>query len=123
MESAMKELYRLYRRGRRYYCENNETGQQESLRTSDKAAAVRFLNARNEAPKMAGQNLQISRAYMAASDPNMPKRIWQDVVDFIINVQCEVMNSAQVNVGRDCPELERFQKMSRLRLDNRKVPN
>jgi hypothetical protein len=52
MESAMKMVFRLYRRGRKYYCEHNETGQQESLRKCDKAAATRLLNARNEATQM-----------------------------------------------------------------------
>ena len=80
----MRATFRLYRRGRKYYCEHNETGQQESLHTCDKAAATRLLNARNEAAQMAGLNLQISRAYMVASDPKMPERTWQDVVDFII---------------------------------------
>ncbi len=46
----MKLTFRLYRRGRRYYAQNNETGQQVSLHTSDKTEATRLLNAKNEAP-------------------------------------------------------------------------
>jgi hypothetical protein len=49
MESAMKLTFRLYRRGRRYYVQNNDTGQQESLETSDKQLATRLLHAKNEA--------------------------------------------------------------------------
>jgi hypothetical protein len=36
----MEATFRLYRRGRKYYCQHNETGQQESSRTCDKAAAT-----------------------------------------------------------------------------------
>jgi hypothetical protein len=32
----MKATFRLYRRKRTYYCQHNETGQQESLRARDK---------------------------------------------------------------------------------------
>ena len=84
MDPAMKPKYRMYRRGRVYYCQENETGQQESLKTSDKNTATRFLNAKNEASLLAGANLHVARAYMVASDPHMPKRTWQEVVDFII---------------------------------------
>ena len=35
----MKMPFRLYRRGKTYYAQNNDTGEQESLRTKDKATA------------------------------------------------------------------------------------
>jgi integrase len=101
MESAMKMVFRLYRRGRKYYCEHNETGQQESLRTCDKVTATRLLNARNEATQMAGMNLQISRAYMVAADPNMPKRKWHEVVDFIIKDKTGPSRTRWINVSKD----------------------
>lgn len=97
----MKMAFRLYRRGRRYYCEHNDTGQQESLRTCDKAVATRLLNARNEATQMAGLNLQISRAYMTATDPHMPKRTWQEVVDFIIGNKSGPSQRRWINVSKD----------------------
>ena len=82
MDAAMKLKFRMYRRGRIYYVEDNEAGQQESLKTSDKAAATRLWNAKNEASILANSNLQVACAYMAASDPHMPKRTWKEVVDF-----------------------------------------
>src|SRR5512133_2692260 len=85
MDTAMRFKFRLYRRGRTYYVQDNDTGAQESLQTKDKVTAVRLLNAKNEASILAGSNLQVARAYMAASDPNMPKRTWKKVVDFIID--------------------------------------
>jgi hypothetical protein len=97
----MKATFRLYRRGRQYHCQHNETGQQESLHTRDKAAATRLLNARNEAAQMAGLNLQISRAYMVASDPKMPERTWQEVVDFIIEQKSGPGAHRWVSVSKD----------------------
>ena len=67
-----------------YYAHNNETGQQESLRTSDKGEARRLLSAKNESACMGNLNLQIARAYMVAVDPEMPKRTWREVIRFMI---------------------------------------
>ena len=80
----MKFKFRLYRRGRTYYVQDNDTGAQESLHTKDKTHATRLLNGKNEASILAGSNLQVARAYMVASDPHMPKRTWKEVIDFII---------------------------------------
>jgi integrase len=79
----MKLAFRLYRRGGVYYCQHNQTGRQESLRTSDAGQAARLLHARNEASRMAGLNLAIARAYMVAADPRMPERTWKEVIDFM----------------------------------------
>lgn len=97
----MKLTFRLYRRGRRYYAQNNETGQQVSLHTSDKAEATRLLNAKNEAPILMGTNMQVARAYMAVTDPHMPKRIWKEVVDFIIDQKEGPNKKRWVNVSKD----------------------
>ena len=80
----MKPAFKLYRRKRIYYCEHIESGQQESLRTSDGDEATRLFHAKNEAAQMGAANLQISRAYMGAADPDMPKRIWRDVIQTVI---------------------------------------
>ena len=80
----MKQAFRLYRRSGICYCHNNDTGQQESLRTSDKCDAKRLVHAKNEAACMGTLNLQIARAYMVAVDPHMPERTWREVIRFII---------------------------------------
>src|SRR3569833_4377216 len=85
MSSKLKLKFRLYQRGSNgYYIENNETGQQESLHTKDRTEAIRLWNAKNEPNILAGSNLQVSRAYMVASDPHMPERDWQEVVAYNI---------------------------------------
>ena len=64
----MKQSFRLYRRKKVYYCQDNATGKQESLHPCDKVDAGRILHAKNEAGQMGTLNLQIARAYMVASE-------------------------------------------------------
>jgi len=64
----MKPRFILYRRGQTYYCEDTASGKQASLRTKDKTIATRLLHAKNEAELQPAINLQIARAYLAASD-------------------------------------------------------
>jgi hypothetical protein len=45
----MKHRFTLYRRGRVYYCQDNETGKQASLHTEDKDEALTILHSKNEA--------------------------------------------------------------------------
>lgn len=98
----MKTAFRLYRRKKVYYCEDNETGQQESLHTSDKAEAVRLLNAKNEPAHVGVISLQIASAYMGAVDPQMASRTWDDVISFIIGQHKEGPTRARwENVKRD----------------------
>src|SRR5436309_1476905 len=77
----MKRRFLLFFRGQTYYCEDTDTGKQESLRTKDKAAALRLLNARNEAQEQPAINLQIARAYLQAGDPAVPTRTGQFVME------------------------------------------
>ena len=77
----MKSRYRLFRRGRIYWCQDNDTGQQQSLRTKDKHEAQTLLHAKNESHRQAALNLQIARTYLQAGDPEMVSRTWQSVMD------------------------------------------
>src|SRR5689334_4219313 len=78
----MTQKFRLYRRGNgRFYTEDNATGKQESLGTSDKAEALRLLMARNEAEQQPAFNFQIARTYFAAGDPALARRTWKDVME------------------------------------------
>jgi hypothetical protein len=74
----------MYRRGAVFYAQNNETGEQESLGTKDRREAARILHAKNEPQRNAALNLQIGRAYLAASDPKMMTRTWEDVMREIL---------------------------------------
>lgn len=83
----MKSKYRLFRRGQVFWCQDNDTGRQESLRTKDRQLADRFLHARNEAHEQPLINLQIARTYLLVSDPRIGKRTWQDVMDELVKLK------------------------------------
>ena len=88
MDLAMKPAFRLYRRGRIYWCQNNQTDKQTSLHTSDRDEARRLLNANNEAAQNpAALNIQIGRSYLAMADPEMAQRTWKDVFDRMLEAK------------------------------------
>ena len=59
----MKPRFQMFLRGTTYYYQDTVTGKQLSLRTRDRATALRLLHARNEAEQSPAINLQIARAY------------------------------------------------------------
>jgi hypothetical protein len=84
----MKDRFRLFRRGwGTYYVEDTETGKQQTLETTDKREAHRMVHARNEARRTPHLNLMIAKAYLAASDPALISRTWQDVLSAIIGTK------------------------------------
>jgi hypothetical protein len=86
----MKDRFRLFRRGwGTYYVEDTQTGKQQTLQTTDKREAQRLVHARNEAQHTPHVNLMIAKAYLAASDPALTSRTWQDVLNAIINTKTD----------------------------------
>ena len=85
----MRQRFRLYRRrkGGRYYIHDDVTGKQESLGTSGRATAVRVFHSKSEATKQPAVNLQIARAYLAASDPQIATRNWQFVMEEMVKLK------------------------------------
>ena len=85
----MRQRYRLYLREKtgRYYIHDDVTGKQESLRTKDRATAERLFHSRQEADKQPAINLQIARAYLAATDPQIVTRTWQNVMDEMVRLK------------------------------------
>jgi hypothetical protein len=79
--------YRMFRNHKTgiYFIQDNETNRQQSLRTRDRNEATRLLNAKNEAHRQPYLNLQIARSYLLAADPKLVARIWQEVMDAIVN--------------------------------------
>ena len=53
----MKNRFILFQHSSVYYCEDTTTGKQASLRTKDKADALRLLHAKNEAAHQPAMNL------------------------------------------------------------------
>ncbi|MCE0498938.1 MAG: hypothetical protein LV481_13440 [Methylacidiphilales bacterium] len=89
----MKNTYRLYRRKGIYHVHDAETGKQQSLGTRDKEEAKRLAMAKNEARDNRLLNYKIAEAHLAAHDPAMTKRTWQDVMDHLLSREDEVKES------------------------------
>jgi integrase len=84
MKVNMKKRYRVFPRPWGvYYCEDIETGKQETLKTRDKDEAYRIVAARNENEKAPAFSLHLARVYWRAGDPEAAKRTWQDVMNEI----------------------------------------
>jgi integrase len=85
----MTKRFRLYRRAKtgRFYIHDSVTGKQDSLHTSDRATATRLLHSRNEAEQQPAVNLQIARAYLAATDKEIGTRSWQYVMDEMVKLK------------------------------------
>ena len=82
MNSDMKNRYRAFRRGWGvYYCEDTQTGKQESLATTNKLEASRLVHAKNEGEQHPAFSLQLARVYWKAGDPAGATRTWQQVMD------------------------------------------
>ena len=77
----MKARFRMFRRGKVFWCRDNGTGKQETLGTKVRESALRVLHAKNEAERQTAINLQIARAYLAAADPEIATRNRQFVMD------------------------------------------
>jgi integrase len=77
----MKKRFLLFLRRSTYYVEDTTTRKQLSLGTKDKATAERLLHVKNEAEIQPAINLQIARAYLAASDAQISTRNWQFVMN------------------------------------------
>jgi hypothetical protein len=77
----MLNKYRLFRRANRvFYCQDNESGQQRSLRSKDRRAAEKLLHVQNEAHRLPTLNLTMARAYLSAYDAKMKTRTWAAVM-------------------------------------------
>ena len=85
----MKLRFRLYRRSQsgRYYLQDNLTGKQESLGTTDLGEASKLCHARNEAMRQPELNVQLARAYLAAGNPEGLDRTWQFAMDELIRLK------------------------------------
>jgi hypothetical protein len=83
----MKNRFILFQRSSVFYCEDTATGKQASLRTKNKADALRLLHVKNEAAHQPAMNLQIAQVYLHHSDPALAARTWQHVMDTMISTK------------------------------------
>ena len=83
----MKNRFILFQRSGVYYVEDTTNGKQTSLRTRDKADAVRLLHVKNEAIHQPAMNMQIAQVYLQHGDPALAARTWQHVMDQMVSVR------------------------------------
>jgi len=81
----MKNRFNLFQRSGVFYSEDTTTGKQTSLRTRDRADAMRLLHVKNEAMHQPAMNLQIAQVYLQHGDPALATRTWQDVMAQIVS--------------------------------------
>jgi len=83
----MKSMYRKFRRGNVWYCQNNKTGVQESLKTKDRTEANRLLDIKNDPFLIPAFHLQIARTHMQMGNPEINNRTWQQVFDALVRTK------------------------------------
>lgn len=112
----MKPRYRLYRRGAsgRYYAQDRTTNNQESLGTSNKAEAVRLLNAKNESAHHPAFNIHLAKTYLSAADPTVATRTWRYVMDALVGSKAgkDPSTAARYERGLKQPALETFRDLA-----------
>jgi integrase len=70
-----------------WYLHDKETDQRISLETKDKNRANELLVAHNEAAREPAFNLQKARVYLAASDPKVGTRTWENALNELISAK------------------------------------
>ncbi len=80
MGDDVKARYRMFRRGRIFYWQDNQTGKQGTLRTKDRHIATKLLHQKNQSHEQPALNLAMAKAYASAHDPRLASRTWQDVI-------------------------------------------
>jgi integrase len=86
----MKNRFRLIQRGLRggmFYCVDSQTGRRESLATKDPDEAAQVVLVKNQAVRQPALNLQMAKAFLAASDDDLGKRTWQQAIDALVDAK------------------------------------
>lgn len=85
MNETMKQQFGLIRRPWGvFYVKDKATGEQTSLKTKDRAEALRLLQAKNDAVSQPHFNLALARVYINGADPKLATRTWQEVMEDIL---------------------------------------
>ena len=77
----MKQRFYLYRRGETFYVQDARNGKHQSLKTKDKAAALRMLEIKRQSEADPAYNQFILKTCLGTRDPLLPKRTWQAVME------------------------------------------
>lgn len=100
----MKNRYRLFkRRGRIYYCFDNQTQRYTTLNTGDRDAARQIVDARNLALRQPALSREIGKAYLVASDPAIRTRSWGDALRALIETKQGVTRARWQRAAKERP--------------------
>lgn len=81
----MQQRYRMFRRsGGNFYVRDKVTGKSESLETSEKAAALQLMVAKNQAVAQPQLNRNMAKAYLSARSPELMTRKWAEVMEHYV---------------------------------------
>jgi integrase len=86
----MKNRFRLIQRGLpggTFYCVDSETGKRESLGAKDADEAAQIVLVKNQAVRQPALNLQMAKAFLAASDDDLGRRTWQQAIDTLVDAK------------------------------------
>lgn len=70
-----------------FYCVDSQTGRRESLSTKDPDEAAQVILVKNQAVRQPALNLQMAKAFLAASDDDLGKRTWQQTIDALVEAK------------------------------------
>lgn len=100
----MQERYRIFRRaGGNYYSRDKVTGQSESLKTTNRAAARQILAARNQSVAQPLLNRSMAKAYLSAKSPELLTRTWADVMAHYVKSGVESTRNRKDRAFRSRP--------------------
>lgn len=81
-QKLIKKRFRLFQRANGvFYIQDNQTGEQRSLKTRDKKVAGEFLAHENLKGDSLAVQLEIGKVYLRSADPVGARRTWQGVMD------------------------------------------
>jgi integrase len=73
--------YRMFKRGNRFYAEHRVTGEQKSLKTSNKEHAEDLLFALNKSGESASKDRDLAMVFLSRADPQATTRTWSDLFE------------------------------------------
>lgn len=100
----MTTRYRLTSRGirgGRFYCVDKTTGKRTSLQTSKRDEAQQIIEAKNNAERQPGLNLQIAKAYLAGTDNGIATRTWRQAIDALIATKLDANRHRWQTAAKD----------------------
>lgn len=100
----MRNRYRLVRRAYGiYYSLDKQTGQKESLQTTQRYHAEKLLAAKNQSVEQPALNKGMAKVYLSAASPEFAARTWSDVMEHYVKSGVESTRERKERAFRSRP--------------------